>query len=100
MEILNRQVIDEAKGPLNLYIGFEPSRSPSIGYLSLLKVLADLIKTGKYVTTILIADVHVVMGKGHQMKKRNRERVAYYQFIISLILKHLGVPRTAYAYRL
>ena len=100
MEILNRHIIDDTKDILHLYVGFEPSKSPSIGYLSLLKVLADLIKSKRYQTTILIADVHVIMGKGIEMRKGIKERIFYYQFILTTILKALGVDKTQYSFKL
>ncbi len=75
------------KKQLNAYWGIEPNVPLSLNHLIPLIKIRDLLLCDVSVT-ILIADVHAFLSKGDDIKIE--ERVAYYNFIIMLLLKIIG----------
>lgn len=88
------ELIDKIKQGTSLraYIGFEPTRSPSLGYIVPLLKIRDLIKA-KVDVTILLADLHAYLNKGNN--ERIHQRTAYYKFLLEKILDRIGINRVS-----
>jgi tyrosyl-tRNA synthetase len=77
---------------LTCYLGMEPTRSPSLGYLIPMMKLRDLILADLNVI-VFLADVHAFLNKGQDVINRTFDRTKYYKFIIEELLKLVGVER-------
>jgi tyrosyl-tRNA synthetase len=92
-----RERLDEGK-TLNLYWGCAPTRTPSIAYLVPLLKLRDCIRTRRINVTIFLADLHSYMDKGFTEVARVRERTAFYQYILTHMMRSLGVQDDEYKF--
>jgi tyrosyl-tRNA synthetase len=79
------------------YWGTAPTRSPSIGYLVPLMKFRDMVRIDINMT-IFIADVHAFLDKGSRWIDRTEERTIYYIFLITELLRLLGVEPGEYEF--
>lgn len=93
------EVEEKMKSGLSIrgYLGTAPTRSPSIGYFIPLMKFRDLVQADVDMT-MFIADVHAFLDKGSRWIDRTQERTTYYIFIITEILKVLGVEPHEYTF--
>jgi tyrosyl-tRNA synthetase len=87
----------ERKKQLHGYWGTAPTRSPSIGYLIPMLKFRDMINAGVNMR-VLIADLHAFLDKGSKWIDRTPERVAYYKFLIAVILRRLNITESDYEF--
>lgn len=82
---------------INGYWGTAPTKLPSIAYLIPILKIKDMINAGINMT-IFIADLHAFLDKGGSIDKI--EMTNYYIFLISTILKNLGINENQYKFKI
>lgn len=76
---------------LSLYWGTAPTGRPHCGYFVPLTKLGDFLKAGVRVK-VLLADVHAFLDNLKAPVELVNHRVAYYTFVLTAVLRSLGVP--------
>jgi tyrosyl-tRNA synthetase len=93
-----QEVIDEdklkdilSKRDLKVYLGTAPTGRPHLGYFVWVYKIADMLEAGCHVT-ILFADIHAYLDNMKSTWELLDRRTKFYEFIITEMLKHIGVP--------
>ena len=93
-EVLNPEIIEEIvrKGerPVKIYWGTATTGKPHCGYFVPMLKIAEFLAAGEEVT-ILLADVHGFLDNLKAPRELVNERVKYYRFCITSLLKAVGV---------
>jgi tyrosyl-tRNA synthetase len=93
-----QEVVDEDKlknilkeRDVKIYWGTAPTGRPHLGYFVPMYKIADFLKAGCHVT-ILFADMHAYLDNMKTDWALLDFRTKYYEFLITEMLKHIGVP--------
>ncbi|OCK88183.1 tyrosine tRNA ligase [Cenococcum geophilum 1.58] len=91
-EVLNPELIEQvlAERDLKVYWGTAPTGRPHCGYFVPMIKLAELLAADCEVT-VLLADIHAFLDSLKSTPELVEHRVKYYQFMISAMLKAIGV---------
>ncbi len=76
---------------VKIYWGTAPTGKPHLGYFVPMYKIADFLEAGCHVT-ILFADMHAYLDNMKSTWALLDRRTKFYEFIITEMLKHIGVP--------
>jgi tyrosyl-tRNA synthetase len=97
-EVINLEKLEqklEQSATVVIYWGVTPTKPPHLAYFLPLLKIRDFIQAG-CVVKIFLADVHAYLEEGFQTHSRIEERTIFYEFIITEMLKRLGVNKHEY----
>lgn len=92
-EVLQKERMDEIvkERPLRIYWGTATTGRPHVAYFVPMAKIADYLRAGCEVT-ILLADLHGYLDSQKAPWDLLKSRTKYYQHVIVLMLKSIGVP--------